>query len=149
MFDAIQQQRDDQTEVFAELQIKLLNKPGTHTLKAKVDTGAEGDILPLQSFCRMFPNKVDSLGQPLSGTTQKELTVLTAYNGSVCIWFAYKGKWTTLKFFVVTTDGPTIIGSPLLRDLDLISIHCAIQKTQDPINSTSELTTHPQISLIV
>ena len=45
-FDAIQQQKDDRTEVFVELQIKLPNKLDTHTLKAKVETGAEGNTLP-------------------------------------------------------------------------------------------------------
>ena len=98
-FDAIQQQKDDRTEVLAELQIKLPNKPGTHTLKAKVDTGTEGNTLPSQTFRGMFPNKVDSWRQPLPDKTQKESTVLTAYNnsnmrlhGSVCIQCAYKGK---------------------------------------------------------
>ena len=41
---------------------------------------------------------------------------------------------------MVTTDRPTIIGLLSLRDLDLESIHCAIQKTPNPINFTSELT---------
>ena len=54
-FDAIQQQKDDRIEVFAELQIKLPNQPDTYTLKAKVDTEAEGNTLPLRIFRRMFP----------------------------------------------------------------------------------------------
>ena len=82
MFDAVQQQRDNRTEIFTELQIRLPDRPGTHTLKAKVDTGAEGNTLPLRTFRRMFPDKVDDLGQPIPGSTKKELTILTAYNGS-------------------------------------------------------------------
>ena len=114
-----------------------------------MDTDAKSNILHKRTFRSMFANKVDSLGLPLPDTTQKEATILTAYNGSnitqhgsVCTQCAYKGKWTTLKFFVVTLDRPTIIGFPSRRDLDLISIHSAIQKTQDlinSINSTSEL----------
>ena len=50
-----------------------------------------------------------------------------------------KEKRTTLKYFVVTTEGPTIIGLPSPGDLDLITIHCAILKTSGPINVTSEL----------
>ena len=56
-FDVIQQQKDDRTEFLAELRIKLPNKPGTHTLKAKVDTGSESNTLPLITFQRMFSNK--------------------------------------------------------------------------------------------
>ena len=81
-FDAVQQQRDNRTEIFTELQIRPPDRPGTHTLKAKVDTGAEGNTLPLRTFHRMFPDKVDDLGQPISGSTKTELTILTAYNGS-------------------------------------------------------------------
>ena len=39
-FDAVPQQRDNRTEIFTELQIRLPDRPGTHILKAKVDTGA-------------------------------------------------------------------------------------------------------------
>ena len=102
-FDAVQQQRDNRTEIFTELQIRLPDRPGTHILKTKVDTGAEGDTLPLWTFRMMFPDKVEDLGQPIRGSTKKGLTIVTAYNGSsivqhgsVYIQCARKGKWTTL-----------------------------------------------------
>ena len=146
-FDAVQQQRDNRTEIFTELQIRLPDRPGTHTLKAKVDTGAESNTIPLRTFRRMFPDKVDDLGQPIPGSTKKELTILNSYNGasimrhgSVCIQCAHKGKWATLKFFVVTTEGPTIIGLPSLRNLELISLHCTIKEVKGPIISIIELT---------
>ena len=98
---------------FTELQIRLPGRPGTHILKAKVDTGAEGNTLPLRTFSRMFPDRVDDIGQPILGSTKKELTIITAYNassivqhGSVYIQCAHKGKWTTPKFFVVTAGDP-------------------------------------------
>ena len=104
-FDAVQQQRDNRTEIFTELQIRFSDRPGTHTLK--VDTCAEGNTLPLRTFRMMFPDKVDDIGQPILGSTKKELTIITAYNassivqhGSVYIQCAHKGKWTTPKFFV-------------------------------------------------
>ena len=134
-FDAVQQQKDNRTEIFTELQIRLPYRPGTYILKAKVDTGAEGNTLPLRTFRRMFPDKVDDLRQPIPGSTKKELTIQTAYNGSsivqhdsVYIQCTHKGKWTTLKFFVVTTEGPTIIGLPSLRNLELISLYSTIKE---------------------
>lgn len=145
-FNAIHQPKDERTEIITELKIKLPNRPGTHILKAKVDTGAEGNTLPLRTFRNMFPNRVDDLGQPIPGSTKKEHTILTAYNGSniiqhgsIYIQCGHKDKWKTLKFFVVTTEGPTIIGLPSLRDLELISLHCTIQQKKDPINSVIEL----------
>ena len=95
----------------------------------------------------MFPDKVDDIGQPIPGSSKKELTILSVYNGSsimqhgsVCIQCAHKGTWTTLKFFVVTTEGPTIIGLLSLRNLELISYHCTIKEDKGPINSIVELT---------
>ena len=88
-FDAIQLQKDDQTKVFSELQIKLPNKPGNHTLKAKV---AAGNTLPLRTFRRMFPNKVDSfeiatLWYNAKGAHGTNCLQRLNYNahGSVCI----------------------------------------------------------------
>ncbi|GAB1602684.1 hypothetical protein Ahia01_000548300 [Argonauta hians] len=145
-FDAIQQPKDERTEIITELEIKLPNKPGTHKLKAKVDTGAEGNTLPLRTFRKMFPKEVDNLGLPIPGSTKKECTILTAYNGSnivqhgsINIKCGYKDNWRTLKFFVVTTDGPTIIGLPSLRDLKLISLHCQIKQNRSPITSIDDL----------
>ena len=83
-FDVVQQQRDNRTEIFTELQIRLPDRPGTHTLKAKVDTGAEDDTLSPRTFRRMFPDKVDDLGQPIPGSTKKEL--LKPYEISVRPW---------------------------------------------------------------
>ena len=65
-FDAVQQQRDNRTEIFTELQIRLPDRLGTHTLKAKVGTGAEGNTLPLRTFRRMFPDKVSELTEWVS-----------------------------------------------------------------------------------
>ena len=133
----------NRTETFTELQIRLPDRPDT--LKAKVDTSAEGNTLPLRTFRMTFSDKVDDLGQPIPGSTKKELPILTAYNGSsimqhgsVCIQCARKGKWTTLKFFVVTTEGPTIIGLSSFRNLELISLHCTITDDKGPINSIIE-----------
>lgn len=67
---------------FATLDIILPNRKGVHNLKAKVDTGAEGNTLTLRTFQQIFPECVDRNEQPLPGTTQTETTILTAYNGS-------------------------------------------------------------------
>ena len=68
-------------EAFAKVQFELPNinhsKP---MLKMKVDTGAQGNILPLQIYRKMFPDYVDDNGFP-TGTIPTQ-TKLTAYNGT-------------------------------------------------------------------
>ena len=94
---------------------------------------------------------------------QKEASVLTVYNGSsipqhgsIQIQCAYKGEWRRVKFYIVTSNGPTILGLPSLQDLRLVTLHCSIQRTKCapanhetktpvtpsdniPINSTKDL----------
>ena len=129
-------------EAFASLDIISSNKKGVHELKIKVGTGAEGNTLPLRTFQQMFPEHVDRNGRPRPGTTQKEAAVLTAYNGSsipqygsIQIQCAYKSEWRLVKFYIVTSNGPTILGLPSLQDLRLVTLHCSIQRTKcSPVN---------------
>ena len=107
------------------------------TNKIKVDTGAEGNTLPLRTFQQMFSEHEDRNGRPRPGTARKESAVLTAYNGSsipqhgsIEIQCAYKGEWRLVKFYMVTSNGPTIQGLPFLQDLRLITLHCSIQRTK-------------------
>ena len=90
----------------------------------------------------MFPEHVDQNGRPRPGTTRKESAVLMAYNGSsipqhrsIQIHCAYKGEWRLVKFYIVTSNGPTILGLPSLLDLRLVTRHCSIQRTKcAPVN---------------
>ena len=90
----------------------------------------------------MFPEHVNRNGRPRPGTTRKESAVLTAYNGSsipqngsIQIHCAYKGEWRLVKFYIVTSNGPTILCLPSLQDLSLVTLHCSIQRTKcAPVN---------------
>ena len=63
---------DDRTEVYANLNI-MLNSSTQASLKVKVDTGAQGNILPLRIFRRMYPRQLDEDRYPKAGsTTQKK-----------------------------------------------------------------------------
>ena len=52
-------QRD---EAFVLINIKLPNRNGISKLRLKIDTGAQGNTLPVSTFCRMFPEKLDADG---------------------------------------------------------------------------------------
>ena len=76
-------------EVFVTLGIKVNDRSGT--LKAKVDTGAQENVLPLRIFGRMHPEKVDDHGKPLSHTTIPSNTKVVAYNDTI---IPHYGKFT-------------------------------------------------------
>ena len=69
-------------EVFATLNVSLDNTNRPATLRAKVDTGAQGNILPLRVFCQMFPQNVGPNGYPKPKSVKPSSTTLTAYGGS-------------------------------------------------------------------
>ena len=151
------------TEAFASLDIILPTRKGVYELKIKVNTGVEGNTFSLCTFQQMFLEHVDRNGQPHPGITQKKAAVLTAYNESsipqhrsIQIQCAYKGEWRLVKFYMVTSNGPTILGLPSLQNLRLVILHCSIQRTKcvpvnhetntpvtpsdnTPINSTKDL----------
>ena len=75
---------DGRDEIFATLNIALRN--GTRerdaTLKVKVDTGAQGNILPVRTFKRMYPELLDESGVPAKRHLRHRPTIPTAYNGA-------------------------------------------------------------------
>ena len=57
---------DGRDEIFATLEFSLRNgaRERDATLKVKVDTGAQGNILPVRTFKRMYPELLDESGVP-------------------------------------------------------------------------------------
>ena len=138
-------QADQRDEIFAILNITLRNKPGNHTLKVKVDTGAQGNVLPLRTFRRAFPELLDAKGYPRDGTIRQEPTKLYAYNGAAmhqygCVEIPCKyteGKWLSTRFYVVDTPGPVILGLQSAVKMCLVEINCEIRKdTTGPVENT-------------
>ena len=126
---------DERTEVYANLSIKL--KSTQAKMKVKVDTGAQGNIMPMRIFRRMYPTQLDEDGYPKTGSTQRRQTVLVAYNGSTINQFGSvrlpcqygASDWHTEEFYVTDADGPAILGLPGSRRLQLVTLHCPIQST--------------------
>ena len=100
-------------------------------LKVKVDTGAQGNILPLRIYRNMFSHHVDENGLPTE--TAPSQTKLTAYNGTqipqhgVCsIKSSYGDKATDAGFYVAGGAGPAICGLPTCCQLNLVELLCAV-----------------------
>ena len=122
------------------------------TLKGKVDTGAQGNVLPLRTYAAIYPDDLDKKGLPRS--TSFSRARLIAYNGTeipqygtIPLRCRYQDdEWLEVDFFVADTPGPVIIGFRMSEDLGIIQMNCAIFSE---IKTASSLqTNHPFVQLM-
>ncbi|XP_054769307.2 uncharacterized protein K02A2.6-like [Lytechinus pictus] len=140
---------DDKDELFATLKFSIRDKPGNHTLRVKVDTGAQGNVLPLRCFRKAFPELLDDEGYPLESAVRLRHVRLYAYNETPiqqygCFDFPcqYKdGKWFRNSFFIVDTRGPAILGLQSSVKMRLVIVNCEMHQRSSPgmIKSTQDL----------
>jgi hypothetical protein len=142
---------DDRTEVFAKLEVQLPNKPKKTKsyLKLKVDTGAQGNTLPLRTFKQMMPEKLDDKGLPDTNKVKSSnSTTLKAYNGSTIPCYGIttlnckteEGDWTSCKFYIVDVTGPAICGLQMSQKMGLITMHCSME--EESCNTVEDLKRH-------
>ena len=143
-FDSVNNESGDtRDEIFAMINITLEDRPHIPaTLKAKVDTGASGNILPLRIFRRMYQTKLNAEGFPAQRTLVPSNAVLTAYNGTkiqqygtMTIPCSYRGKRCDAEFYVSSSTGPAILGLPSCRELRLVEMNCEVKETLNRTNS--------------
>ena len=130
-------------EVYATVNISLpgrdKDKP---TLKAKLDTGAQGNVLPLRLYREMYPHNIGNNGKPRQGTLNQSRIILVAYGGSeikhlgtVKIPCYSKDSRTTATFYVTDTSGPAIMGLHTATELNLLKFNLEV-KEQIPQTDT-------------
>ena len=132
--------------MYATLDMKLEGRPGKHALKLKLDTGAEGNILPIKTYRQMYPQNIDRDGNPCEGTLLPSSSSLTAYNhtpihclGTTTIDCRHNDKWVKTTFFVVDVIGPVILGLDSCRFLKLLTFNCAINNNKSTLNNIQDL----------
>ena len=144
---------EGKTKNLTVLQLKLPHCKGIDDVTVKVDDGAEGNILPLNSFRAMFPHALAANGYPKPGFLRGSKMTLECYDdgklinhGSIKLRLQHylEKSFQDHSFYVVETKTPKpiIIGHPTSIRLGLIWVLCknisksvlAIKKT--PENST-------------
>ena len=138
---------NERDEVYATLRITLKDRPDTPaTLRVKVDTGAQGNVMPLRTFQRMYPSNIDTEGIPVRGSLEHRDTILTAYNGQLIRQYGttrlkcvHETTTHEAEFFVADTPGPVILGLPSCRKLNLVTLNCAVSEHPPPLNSKEDL----------
>ena len=122
---------DGKTKILTVLQIKLPHHNSIDDVTVKVDDGAEGNILPLNSFRAMFPHALDMNGYPKPGFLRGSRTALECYDdrklinhGSIKLRLQHYSEksFQDHSFYVVETKTPKpiIIGHPASIRLGLI-----------------------------
>ena len=135
------------------LQLKLPHHNGIDNVTVKVDNGAEGNILPLNSFRAMFPHAPDANGYPKPGFLRGSKMTLECYDDGKLINHSsiklrlqhyLEKSFQDHSFYVVETKTPKpiIIGHPASIRLGLIRVLCKnISKSVLAIKKTSENST--------
>ncbi|KAJ8044300.1 hypothetical protein HOLleu_11732 [Holothuria leucospilota] len=109
---------NQESEASASIGIKVDGKPPT--LRVKIDTGAEGNVIPMHVIKNFYPEFVNKTGKPLSKIAKPCDTRVTAYNGGTIphygtctISCSYNNKHISTDFYIAEVQGPAILG---LRD---------------------------------
>jgi hypothetical protein len=150
--DSITPDSNSQTkdEALVMIDIELPNNTHNTQLRAKVDTGAQANILPLRLYRSMFPVNISYNGKPRISAVKKSTTTLTAYRGIPIPQFgtcevkcSYRNNNTSATLYVTDVHSRAIIGLPTALDLYLIMLNCSIEKSQvqetSPTKDTAKL----------
>ena len=114
------------------------------TLRAKLDTGAQGNILPMKLYPVMYPHQVNNNGKLKPNALLPSTVVLTAYRGSqikhhhdgiVNIPCTYGKESTLAPFYITDILGSAIIGLLTSTDLNLLQFNCALQTVHSHTSS--------------
>ena len=125
------------------IDIKLPNNTHNTQLRAKLDTGAQANILPLRLYHGMFPENIDYHGKPKISAVKKSATTLTAYGGTPIPQFGtydiectYNNNSIIATFYVTDVQSRAIIGLPTALKLHLITLNCSVEKSQPVTQET-------------
>ena len=145
-------QKEDMTErkeAFVFLRLKSSSeKKQRYRLKAKVDSGAAGNTLPVRIFKKMFPDQVDEQDKPIGLDPVQNATLWSYSDNKIQCYGTLnlqirsddkKEDFQTAKFYVVDVQGPACIGLVLSQKLGLITLHCSV--TQDEPQKSHERNT--------
>ena len=113
-------------QAFANIGVNKSNE--TVTVKCKIDTGAQSNVMPVHVFGQLFPQQMQD-GTPIGLT--KTGHVLSAYGGArirqygICnLTCEHDGSRTKLPFFVTDAPGHTMLGLRASMELGLVTLNC-------------------------
>ena len=124
------------TEAFATVDMPSASKKRA-SLQCKVDTGAGGNVMPIQAFAKLLPNRLTKTGMPTG--LCKCNTKLRAYNRTNIPQLSALDTPITRKdeetkevnkiatFYIANTRRLAIIGIPSCSRLRIVNLNCSVQ----------------------
>ena len=105
---------------------------------AKFDTGAEGNVIPVNTYKQLYPQSAYSPdGAPLGLCPSN--TTITAFDGHTIQHYgtcelnlSHNRHSKPYPFHVVNTTGPTILGLPTCRDMKLVTLNYSLTTANSP-----------------
>lgn len=144
---------DTQDEIYTKIKVILPDFKNSTLLKVKVDTGAQGNALPLRIYKKMYPSDIGKEGQLLN--LQPSSKILKAYGGhrikqyGTCIVKCeHEGVQYDTKFYITEDDGSAILGLPSAQAMQLITVNCEIktdEQTGHISNKTELIQQYPNV----
>ena len=147
--------QQERTEVFTNIRFWLPDKDQNNGIrknirrhiKCKVDTGAQGNTMPLRIYKQLYPEDMGTDGLPSKKTRVEAKGIkLRAYNGTdipcygqVKLLCNQTDNRTLQTFFVVDVEGPAIAGLPTLEQLGLVTLNCCPIKKMEQIKHVEDL----------
>ena len=103
---------------------------GAKSVKFKLDTGAQVNVMPMNHFQNQFPNvKLLTTDHKLYGYSGKPLDVL----GKCTLPCSHKVTKLNLEFYIVKTTAPPVLSLRACTDLKLIKLVLSVTDTKDNI----------------
>ena len=122
----------DNTSTQALVQLTVKSTQCTKQLTCKIDTGAEGNVIPLATYKHVSPYSdlnQDGIPTDLNPSNMR----VTAYGGHTVMQYGtgklsltHRGTSELSTFHVVKSGGPAIIGLPTCRTLKLVTLNYSI-----------------------
>ena len=122
----------------ALLQLEVDAGQSTMPLLCKIDTGAEGSVIPVNTYKQLYPMSAYSPdGTPLGLCPSN--TTITAFGGHTIEHYgtcelnlSHNGHSKPYPFHVVNTTWPTILGLPTCRDMKLVTLNYSLTTANSP-----------------
>jgi len=147
-FHTLSVNRVTKNDTQAFLKVEVVSDHCKKPLLCKVDTGAKGNVIPLNTYNSIFPNaSCNPAGIPTSFTPSS--TIITAFGGhavgyhSTCVLkLEYGGSCRSYPFHVVDADGPTILGLPTCTDLNMVAKNFSITNQEGASKPSTPILTY-------
>ena len=117
-------------ELFTTIKVQCPQKRSNRFLRLKIDTGAQGNALPVRTFRQMCGDiERKKILTPIGQTT------LTAYSGEEIKYLGSiklgcksgSSLWVNAVFYIVDVPEPVILGLPTCEALNLVTINCQLE----------------------